>query len=647
MEGLRYQATTKMATAVATPGSHDLPFDAALREAHARLFAAHCSAIGTLEAELSRMRNENTLLRMSLAEAGLAAGAAGAAVAVASSPKAVAETTLAAPVVATVPAAAASVIVPLDVGLVRENTTVDLDVAGQQQQPSSGQATGPPLPRQQAGEPLAVVRKLEPSSIVTGVSAAGAPQPSREEGAKVSEFIAVVDGSPRVPDEGSSVYTVVPSAVRAVGPTLSTNKPAQSGVTAALLTPIVVPTPLQPLGVVSPPVPATLGAPVVTASLAPGQAARAGPSRTPGPTATVLQPPAQVLAPSADQAPVAAPSVVTEEVREPVEGEPNDHTSGTSLGKPLQPNHPSDTVDDLEASLAQHVRSPTAPTEEVASASTSLGAPMPMEKAAAEAPAEVIEVVTPGASALMAATGSLSTLQNGEQAVAEPSQPPVSLQVVQDLDRALESVLAFYGWQHLEVQKVSEGVYLAAGAEFRLRCDSVSTASDATDGPQYNLSASSDGGVTWESLSSLIRHRRLHKVVRTDPIASALDNPASPEAPISLADLARMPSRSTPTGNTAFTQNTMLKERNSTPLGGSSGYSSPHGGPSMSGPGPKHTGHRQGQLHNGLPMGPDGLPLYTHDGLPSFNNAFPTYFDALSGPTHYYNQFRIPDRRPQ
>lgn len=46
-------------------------FDAALRETHGRLLNLHLAAMGTLEAELQRMREENTALRLRLVEAGL------------------------------------------------------------------------------------------------------------------------------------------------------------------------------------------------------------------------------------------------------------------------------------------------------------------------------------------------------------------------------------------------------------------------------------------------------------------------------------------------------------------------------------------------------------------------------------------------
>merc|ERR1719456_962386 len=131
---------------------------------------------------------------------------------------------------------------------------------------------------------------------------------------------------------------------------------------------------------------------------------------------------------------------------------------------------------------------------------------------------------------------------------AEPELFPVA--VTQDIDRAFEAVLVFYGWQHLQVQKLAESTYSAGGIEFKIRCESLATAEQAASGCPYHLSASSDGGQTWESVASLVRSRRLHKVVRTDPIPSSMealederedDSSENNEAPISLADLARMP----------------------------------------------------------------------------------------------------------
>merc|ERR1712216_324101 len=133
--------------------------------------------------------------------------------------------------------------------------------------------------------------------------------------------------------------------------------------------------------------------------------------------------------------------------------------------------------------------------------------------------------------------------------------------VTQDLDRALGAVLAFHGWQHVEVQKVAEDKYSVGGTEFHIRCESWVTAEQAASECPYHLSASSDEGQTWEAVASLVRSRRLHKVVRTDPVVQAcrldaLEDHAEQipsegfgsEAPISLADLARMPSRMSGSG---------------------------------------------------------------------------------------------------
>jgi hypothetical protein len=262
---------------------------------------------------------------------------------------------------------------------------------------------------------------------------------------------------------------------------------------------------------------------------------------------------------------------------------------------------------------------------------------------------EIIEVVTPGASALqlMAAASSGNT-QSGAACTQESFQ---------DLDRALETVLAFYGWQHIEVHKVSASVFSLAGSEFMLRCDAVGE--QPTGGPPCRLLASSDGGQTWDSLALLIRNRRLHKVVRTAPIPATHGIPPNPDgqegldyergemlrqpnqAPISLDDLARMSS----SGRQPQSLLPLGAREARTSIGsgtGSSGYGAYRGNtPSAADGLPRQS------FRNGLPLGPDGLPTHLQNGLPSFNNAFPNYFDALSGPTHYYNQFRIPDRQTQ
>lgn len=272
------------------------------------------------------------------------------------------------------------------------------------------------------------------------------------------------------------------------------------------------------------------------------------------------------------------------------------------------------------------------------------------EKPPTEVMSEIIEVVTPGASALITSSTSKYIGDVDRDVPVElVSQELVPAPVTQDLDRALEAVLVFHGWQHLELQKVSEEVYSFSGVEFHLRCESVATAEQVASGVPYHLSASIDGGQTWETVASLVRSRRLHKVVRTDPIASPLD---SVKGPISLADLARLPPRtssgfgSSPCSGSGFQSPTSGWQ----PPGSNIGYSSATYGsnatPTSATYGSSPTFERS--PHTGmppLPLGPDGLPTHKYDGLPSFNTAFPNYFSALSGPTNYYNQFRIPDRQ--
>jgi len=315
----------------------------------------------------------------------------------------------------------------------------------------------------------------------------------------------------------------------------------------------------------------------------------------------------------------------------------------------MQPNHLPEKGEDIDACLAANQALDNVINSVVAS-----------DKRMVEAPSEVVEVITPGAAAISATSGLRAIGDvNGGTTLEQTTTELIPVIPTQDLDHALEAVLAFYGWQHLEAQKVAGDVYSVGGAEFQIRCESAVTADQAGSGTPYHLSASSDGGQTWESVASLVRSRRLHKVVRTQPMAPSLEsledkssseNFAS-QAPISLADLARMPSRTL--SGSGLGEYQQHSGRSGTPPGrhdspGGSGYNA-YSGPSYGGNSPKHGVDMFGRSpHTGvapLPLGPDGLPTHRHDGLPNFNNAFPTYFSALSGPTHYYNQFRIPDRQ--
>lgn len=271
----------------------------------------------------------------------------------------------------------------------------------------------------------------------------------------------------------------------------------------------------------------------------------------------------------------------------------------------------------------------------VAAGSAPHGAPaasMPPAQVAPAVTAEVIEVITPGASAAMATSPAVGSAKMADQGI----------------EQALHALLASHGWQNLQVQRLGPEEWIISGLRLQLRCDA------GQDIPSKSVMASGDHGCTWEPLESLIRQRRLHQA-RPGPPHGTTETPAQPvpEGPqvmafgsdvMSLADLARMGEAQSKSAGRPAASPTGADNRSGGPPG-----------PAASAHVPPPTGSQRARSPSGpthqvpgalLPLGPDGLPTHRHDGLPCFNNAFPTYFDALSGPKHYYNQFRIPGPRP-
>ncbi|CAK8991510.1 unnamed protein product [Durusdinium trenchii] len=99
---------------------------------------------------------------------------------------------------------------------------------------------------------------------------------------------------------------------------------------------------------------------------------------------------------------------------------------------------------------------------------------------------------------------------------AKKAQAVARLNPSRQVKKTLEALLAQYGWQHLEVQILSEcdQVVVAhiGGVQLKLRMDS-----DVTG---LRFFASDDEGTTWQALEDLIRRRRLQKVVRACPVAT-------------------------------------------------------------------------------------------------------------------------------
>lgn len=167
-----------------------------------------------------------------------------------------------------------------------------------------------------------------------------------------------------------------------------------------------------------------------------------------------------------------------------------------------------------------------------------------------------------------------------------------------DVERVLDSVLACHGWQHLSIQQVA-GRWLIADAPFQLR---VTERPEARG--QYELYASEDGQA-WELFESVVRKYRLHKVVRTAPLASLAG--CSAEATCRVAEMGRPAPVTAPVVHRS--------------LDLAAGFQSS----------PGHV----------VPEGPC-LPPVRADGLPAFS-------DAFAGPpatsAQYYTRFRVPPPR--
>lgn len=180
-----------------------------------------------------------------------------------------------------------------------------------------------------------------------------------------------------------------------------------------------------------------------------------------------------------------------------------------------------------------------------------------------------------------------------------PQRPPASTDPG-DVVLALGALLRKYGLHGLPVSqhRQVEAAWTVAGRTLLLRqkgCD---------------LEASGDGGQSWELLEALFVQNlaQLQALKRdTDIVARVSATPAQAEPGHSQARSSRRAQSSQDYGRQA--------PRLAEPVTGPGGLS--------------------------LERTEDGLPVWRADGLPAFNNAFPQSFDALSGASQYYSQFRV------
>lgn len=225
---------------------------------------------------------------------------------------------------------------------------------------------------------------------------------------------------------------------------------------------------------------------------------------------------------------------------------------------------------------------------------------------------------------------------------------------------ALRAVLAQYGLRDLDPQPLGGGAWLVAGTALGLRLEG-----DGSPGGTPRLLASCDGR-TWEPLEALVLQHQAWRqgsavapapAVRNSNSDSAripsgrmgMDSPALPElglgqprmgmdspvlAPTAVhslrdlgaevwpsdttrSELLRWPAPSRPSGSQRPPASSQEYVRQEAP-----------------------SSHRHQQEARNAPLDM-GLPVWRPDGLPSFNNAFPASFSALSGSSQYYSQFRV------
>jgi len=172
----------------------------------------------------------------------------------------------------------------------------------------------------------------------------------------------------------------------------------------------------------------------------------------------------------------------------------------------------------------------------------------------------------------------------------------------QDLEKLLEAFLANNGWQHIEFQQVGPLEFSVAGIPLHLQ------ALHEEGSSAISLMASEDEGHTWESFESLVRRKRLHKVVRAAPFPVQHDD-RQPSEPLRILELDQMKSQHHP----HWKETNRPLQRESEPTSKASG--------------------------------PMKQVSFRHDGLPTFSGAFDGNTNASAGPSMYYTQFAVPAPR--
>lgn len=211
------------------------------------------------------------------------------------------------------------------------------------------------------------------------------------------------------------------------------------------------------------------------------------------------------------------------------------------------------------------------------------------------------------------------------------------------LAAALKATLRKHGLHDVKARcDASSGSWTVAGVTLQLRLQDVD-ASLAGEQRQVGTACSvhhrvlmcTCDGRNWEPLEALVaRHALRHGVAAAPPQPLPLAafheegdaaGPGGLASACRVADLARRPPevRALPVSSPEYVaqQAPMVSSARRTRMTGQGAASPPASPP--------------------RPQQDNELPAWRADGLPAFNNAFPTSFSALSGPSHYYSQFRV------
>eukprot|EP00929_Paragymnodinium_shiwhaense_P095598 TRINITY_DN56823_c0_g1_i2.p1 TRINITY_DN56823_c0_g1~~TRINITY_DN56823_c0_g1_i2.p1 ORF type:complete len:596 (-),score=103.25 TRINITY_DN56823_c0_g1_i2:12-1799(-) len=555
-------------------------FDVVLREVSARLLAAHSAALSQLEGELQQMRRDNTVLRMRLAEAGLSTTVAAAEVGCAQVTQA-----------------------PTDKPL-RGTVT---------QTPGTSEQTSVSRP---VVCPVSIPVQSVPSACSVPAGVASSP-------------VSFSPGDSRTadPERSASASTPEPPVTPQPTPQRSPEQPQEEVVRGSSE---AVP-PCHPLQV---------GNVVRIHSLKAAQELNG------------LQAVCTQLDESSGRWIVRLPCGAEKALR----GENLEFVAAKLPEGPAVTPAPGSVVQDEPALDAAPLPAPTAsrPVPTPPSEKAGQEAQRAMPKAAT---ATTPQGVPQAARASPVAASPPPAATAGGAVPSRPAQPTKAQLQDQQLEALLRRTLQQLGIS-LEVRNCGHGEFLLAGVSVRLQAHG--------EPGKQRLLASGDEGKTWEVFEVLFQQHAQQQGAQAggagtpehrSQTASPSANPGNEvppsrstrSAPVRAAALCSCGALIPP--DKPFCEKCGQRNLLAAPPSRSPTSAGDHaGGSPYSAHTPTRQPHSTQQTQQAPNLGPiplvpepqgEELPQYRSDGMPAFNEAFPTAFDAYGGSAQYYSQFRV------